>query len=342
MDNFTLLASFGPAVAGPKLMGVDVIWAASILAAVGVVAVMLAVYGAMTVRDPMAKRVKALNERREQLKAGITASTAKRRAKLVRKNEHADKMRQMLSSMQVLQDTQIKEVQQKLAQAGIRSKDLAVAVIFGRLILPIVMGILVAVAVYFTDMFPDWTPVKRNGALMVALLLGYKAPDLWVSNRRTKRTHALRKGLPDALDLLVICAEAGLTVDAAFSRVAKELGRAYPELGEEFALTSIELGFLTERRMAFENLSYRCDLDSVKGVVTTMIQTEKYGTPLASALRVLSAEFRNERMMRAEEKAARLPAIMTIPLILFILPVLFVVILGPAACSIKDALIGKM
>jgi len=140
----------------------------------------------------------------------------------------------------------------------------------------------------------------------------------------------------------VICAEAGLTVDAAFSRVAKELGRAYPELGEEFALTSIELGFLTERRQAFENLAYRVDLESVKGVVTTMIQTEKYGTPLASALRVLSAEFRNERMMRAEEKAARLPAIMTVPLILFILPCLFIVILGPAACSLKDALAGTM
>ena len=119
--------------------------------------------------------------------------------------------------------------------------------------------------------------------------------------------------------------------------IARELGKAYPELGDEFALTAIELGFLTERRMAFENLSNRVPLDAVRGVVTTMIQTEKYGTPLASALRVLSAEFRNERMMRAEEKAARLPAIMTVPLILFILPVLFVVILGPAACSIADA-----
>ena len=119
--------------------------------------------------------------------------------------------------------------------------------------------------------------------------------------------------------------------------MAKELGRGYPELGDEFALTAIELGFLTERRMAFENLAYRVALDAVRGVVTTMIQTEKYGTPLASALRVLSAEFRNDRMMRAEEKAARLPAIMTVPLILFILPTLFIVILGPAACSISDA-----
>ena len=124
------------------------------------------------------------------------------------------------------------------------------------------------------------------------------------------------------------------------ARVAKELGRAYPELGDEFALTAIELSFLTERRQAFENFAYRVDLDAVRGVVTTMIQTERYGTPLASALRVLSAEFRNERMMRAEEKAARLPAIMTVPLILFILPVLFIVILGPAACDISDAFAG--
>ena len=173
-------------------------------------------------------------------------------------------------------------------------------------------------------------------------ILGYKAPDIFLKNKITKRTDAIRKGLPDALDLLVICAEAGLTVDAAFNRVAKELGRAYPELGDEFALTAIELGFLTERRQAFENLAYRVNLDAVKGVVTTMIQTEKYGTPLASALRVLSAEFRNERMMRAEEKAARLPAIMTVPLILFILPVLFIVILGPAACSIRDALLTRL
>ena len=339
-SNFLLSAAFAGAQTGPKLMGVDVIWAATMLAAVGVGAVLVAIYGALTVRNPMTKRVKALNDRREQLKAGITASTTKRRAKLVRKNQTADRMRTFLGKLQVLQEEQIKDVQQKLAQAGIRSKDLAVAVIFGRLVLPILFGGIAATLIYGMDMWPDLTTVKRAGFTMAALILGYKAPDLFVDNKRQKRTDAIRKGLPDALDLLVICAEAGLTVDAAFSRVSKELGRAYPELGEEFALTSIELGFLTERRQAFENLAYRVNLESVKGVVTTMIQTEKYGTPLASALRVLSAEFRNERMMRAEEKAARLPAIMTVPLILFILPVLFIVILGPAACALSDAMSG--
>ena len=129
---------------------------------------------------------------------------------------------------------------------------------------------------------------------VAGVLVGsYKAPDMWLKNKVNKRSHAIRKGLPDALDLLVICAEAGLTVDAAFGRVAKELGKAYPELGDEFGLTAIELGFLNERRQAFENLAQRVDLEAVRGVVTTMIQTEKYGTPLASALRVLSAEFRH-------------------------------------------------
>jgi tight adherence protein C len=239
----------------------------------------------------------------------------------------------------VLQDSQLKDVQQKLAQAGIRKKELAVIVIFARAVLPIVFGTIAGLSIYAFNAFPDWSSFKKFMLFAGVVGFGYKLPEIWISNLIGKRTSAIRKGLPDALDLLVICAEAGLTVDAAFNRVAKELGRAYPELGDEFALTSIEMSFLTERRQAFENFSYRVNLDAVKGVVTTMIQTERYGTPLASALRVLSAEFRNERMMRAEEKAARLPAIMTVPLILFILPVLFVVILGPAACQITDSFI---
>jgi tight adherence protein C len=327
-----------PPASGPTILGIDVVMVATVLSAVATMAVLVAIYAATTVRDPMAKRVKALNERREQLKAGIVASTSKRRRKISNKNEAADKVRSLLSSFKMLQDEQVEKAQIKLLQAGIRSKDLAFVVIFARFVLPLVFGSVMIVGVYLLDWFPEWTAFKRYMLVAGSLVLSYKAPDIWLKNKIQKRTHAIRKGLPDALDLLVICAEAGLTVDAAFSRVAKELGKAYPELGDEFALTSIELGFLTDRRSAFENLATRIDLDSIRGVVTTMIQTEKYGTPLASALRVLSAEFRNERMMRAEEKAARLPAIMTVPLILFILPVLFVVILGPAACDISDTL----
>ena len=326
--------------AGPTLLGFDVLWVATMLSAVATFAILLAIYAATTVRDPMARRVKALNERREQLKAGIVASTNKRK-NITNRNHAADRVRSLLGTFKMLQDDQIKKTQLRLMQAGIRTKDLAFFIIFARLVLPVVFGIGAVMLIYVADYFPLWSAFRKYMVVAGALVGSYKAPDLWLSNKVKKRSHAIRKGLPDALDLLVICAEAGLTVDAAFNRVSKELGKAYPELGDEFGLTAIELGFLNERRQAFENFANRVDLESVRGVVTTMIQTEKYGTPLASALRVLSAEFRNERMMRAEEKAARLPAIMTIPLIMFILPTLFVVILGPAACSISDNFINR-
>ena len=322
---------------GPTLLGFDVFFIGSILAGIAAAAMLYAIYTAITVRDPMARRVKALNARREELKAGIIKGSGKKRQSLVRRTETTDKVKDTLSNMKVLQESQVKIIQQKLAQAGYRNKELAVFVIFARMVLPIALGFLAVVVIYWLDFFPAWGSFKRFGAFAALVIAGYKGPETFLKNKSKKRTDAIRKGLPDALDLLVICAEAGLTVDAAFNRVAKELGRAYPELGDEFQLTAIELSFLTERRQAFENFAYRVNLDAVRGVVTTMIQTERYGTPLASALRVLSAEFRNERMMRAEEKAARLPAIMTVPLILFILPVLFIVILGPAACSITDA-----
>ncbi len=321
---------------GPHVLGFDVIWIATILSAVATFAVIIAIYAATTVKDPMARRVKALNERREQLKAGIVASTNKRK-KLTNRNQAADNVRQLLSQFKMLQDDQVKKTQERLMQAGIRTKDLAFFIILARFVLPVVLGLTAVILIYVLNHWPDWSWYRRYGTVAAILIGSYKAPDIWLKNKVSKRSKAIRKGLPDALDLLVICAEAGLTVDAAFGRVSRELGKAYPELGDEFSLTAIELGFLNERRQAFDNLANRVDLDAVRGVVTTMIQTEKYGTPLASALRVLSAEFRHQRMMRAEEKAARLPAIMTIPLILFILPTLFVVILGPASCSINDS-----
>ena len=324
---------------GPTLLGFDVIMVGTVLSGLAAFAMLLAIYAAVTIRDPMAKRIKALEGRREQLKAGIVTASAKKRSSLRRNTQTTDKVRERLDQMKVLQQSQLEVLQQKLAHAGYRNKELAVFIVGARAILPLVLGGLCAFLVYGIEFWPDWGPMQRFGTFAFTVIASYKGPEVYLSNKAAKRTKEIQKGLPDALDLLVICAEAGLTVGAAFNRVAKELGRAYPELGDEFALTAIELSFLNERKMAFNNLAYRVNLDAVKGVVTTMIQTERYGTPLASALRVLSAEFRNERMMRAEEKAARLPAIMTIPLILFILPCLFVIILGPAACSISDALI---
>src|SRR5215210_7133527 len=291
---------------GPTLLGFDVIWIATCLSAVATFAVLIAIYAATTVKDPMARRVRALNERREQLKAGIVASTNKRK-KLTNKNQAADNVRQLLMQFKMLQEDQLKKTQDRLMQAGIRAKDLAFFIIFARFVLPVVLGIAAVLMLYVFGFFPDWSGLRRYMTLAGIMVGSYKAPDVWLKNKVNKRSHAIRKGLPDALDLLVICAEAGLTVDAAFNRVSRELGRGYPELGDEFALTAIELGFLNERRQAFENLAQRVDLEAVRGVVTTMIQTEKYGTPLASALRVLSAEFRHQRMMRGKRKRRGYP-----------------------------------
>ena len=222
---------------GPTLLGIDVIWVGTILAFMAVLAIMSAVYAAVTIRDPMAKRVKALNDRRDQLKSGLMTQNSKKRASLIRNTDTTDKMKDTLSSLKVLQQSQLEAIQKKLAQAGIRKKELGIAVIFARMVLPVVFGGLMALLVYYVNIFPLWGPLKKFMAFATAVGLGYKGPEIYIKNLISKRTDAIRKGLPDALDLLVICAEAGLTVDAAFNRVARELGRAYPELGDEFTLT---------------------------------------------------------------------------------------------------------
>lgn len=185
---------------GPQLLGMDAMWVATLLSVVAGIAVMIAIYSVVTVRDPMAKRVKALNDRREQLKAGITATTSKKRAKLVRKTETTDKMRQLLSKLQVLQDDQVKAIQQRLAQAGIRRKELAVSVIFSRMVMPIIFGGGACLWIYGLDGTPDWSAMKKFGAFAAATILSYKAADIYLTNLVTKRTDAIRKGLPDALD----------------------------------------------------------------------------------------------------------------------------------------------
>ncbi len=322
--------------ASPTLpFGLEPLDLATLLAGVAVFMVIIAIWAATTIRDPMRERIKALQERREQLRAGISAP--RRRSSLINKADATAQMGNILTRLKVLQDEQSKLAAERLSQAGWRTKEAVIIYQFSRLIAPLLGGALGLFLLFGVGIMADSSTNTKMMMLIGSVFAGYKLPDLLVSNTIQKRSDAIRLALPDALDLLVICAEAGLTLDAAFSRVARELGMAYPELAEEFSLTSIELGFLPERRQALENLGKRVDLQSLRGVVTTLIQTEKYGTPLASSLRVLSAEFRNDRMMRAEEKAARLPAVMTVPLILFILPTLFVVIMGPAACSMADS-----
>jgi tight adherence protein C len=307
-----------------------IVISAAIAAAVSAVAV----WQALLARDDLTPRLKALAERRAALKANMLASTPRARRKPSETVMHS-----VVTKLNLLRSREAEKARLALARAGIRSKDAVVTYLFCKIVLPFVLGAFAIVAVDWLQLVAVPEPYRIPVALG-AVLLGFMAPGLYVKNTADKRRAAMQKGLPDALDLLVICAEAGLSLDAALTRVAREIGPSCAELADELGLAAVELGFLPERRQALENLNQRTDMAAVRGVVNTLQQTEKYGTPLAQSLRVLAAEFRNERLMKAEEKAARLPAILTVPMIIFILPPLFIVLIGPAILRTIDALRG--
>lgn len=287
-------------------------------------------------RDPMKGRLKDLQHRKDQLKVGLVA-TNKRQSNL-KSVDRVNTMRKIANKLKLLQTESTDKISILLAQAGYRNKDALVIYQFSRVIGPAIGGLLAIFLIYGAGILADDPAIRPLVGIGIVLFF-FKLPDILLANTKAKRTNAIRLSLPDALDLMVVCAEAGLTLDATMSRVANELGKAAPEMAEEFTITSIELSFLPNRRMALMNLAERVDLPALGSLITTLVQSERYGTPLAAALRTLSAESRNERMMKAEEKAARLPAILTIPLILFILPCLFIVLLGPAACKVSDTFI---
>ncbi len=320
------------------MAGLTMIDIISLGAGLAAALVLVTIYQAALVRDPMQARMKHLNSRRDALKAGVV--TRQRRNSPVKKLDSVTLLRDLANKLKLLQNEQTKKLSDMLVQAGFRSKDALAVYQLARLVLPMTLGLVAVLLFYGLGAMQNMA--KFHPLFAIAMVFaGLKAPDIFVANKKAQRTDAIRKGLPDALDLMVVCAEAGLTLDAALTRVARELGKASPELAEEFSLAAIELGFLQDRREALLNLSNRVDLPDLRGVVTTLIQAEKYGTPLAGSLRVLSSEFRNERMLRAEAKAAKLPATLTVPLIVFILPTLFVVLLGPAACKVADDFVGN-
>ncbi len=316
------------------ITGEDVI---TILAAASAFLVMMAIWSTGIIKDGMDGRIKTLQERRADLKRGYVAPVKRRQT--IKTKKHVGLMHSLVNSFNLVKNEQADKFQLKLTQAGFRSKEALVVFLFFKLILPVIISLVAIVLIYGFGMFELNTAQQLLAVIGSALLASY-SPDIYLKNVTQKRNLLMQNSLPDMLDLLVICAEAGLTLDAAMSRVVREMGQSSPDLCDEFNLTAIELGFLPERRIALQNLANRVSLPSIKAVTATLIQSEKYGTPLAHSLRVLSEEFRNERFMKAEEKAARLPAVMTIPLILFILPTLFVVLMGPATCQINDKFIN--
>ena len=276
-------------------------------------------------------RLKSLQDRRKQIKSEMLAPRTRGKKE---KSSSIGIIRRIVHKMNLLQKSQITRINKLLLNAGYRSKDAIFVFAFFQFVLPIIVIVfeLLLVDINFSDPLSD----KTNLFFIVAApIFAFKLPVILVSNARSKRYYAIQKALSDGLDLMLICAEAGLSLAASLDRVAHELSTVYPELAEEFAITSIELGFLPERKKAMTNLMERVDTPEIRGMVGVFLQTEKYGTPIAQALRVLAAEYRTQRMLRAEQKAARLPAIMTIPMIVFILPTLFMTIIFPVVIKIK-------
>lgn len=290
----------------------------------------LLVYRALLYRDPLADRIQSLNSRQRTLKTSLLAPKSRKRHE-----QSMGFMREWVKRLNLLRSKEAKKVAIQLSRAGLRSKDASVVYFFTKLTLPFVLGGLGLIFLYIVPVIDAPGTTKLMIALALVAVGGF-GPNVYVKNTISKRELAIRRGVPDALDLLVICAEAGQSLDAALKRVAKEIGQFAPEISDELSLTSVELGLMAERRQALDNLVERANIPEIRNVVNALTQTEKYGTPLAHTLRVLSTEYRSDRMMKAEEKAARLPAIMTVPMIIFILPPLFVVLLGPAITRILD------
>ncbi len=304
--------------------------AIAILAATAVLTMVLALWQAFRPKDAFERRLQQIVERKETMRRAALAARTRRSSR-----RPVGMMRAAVTRLDLLRSRHAAEARLLLARAGMRSSDAMVAYLFARLSLPSRS----AAAARINDSFLHLLPMPhdlRFAPAIAAALLGFYAPKIYLRNAAGKRAKQLRLALPDGLDLMVICAEAGLSLDATLVRVSRELANSFPELAEELAITAAELTFLPDRRLAFDNLNNRTDSDAIRAIVNTLQQTAKFGTPLAQSLRVLSAESRTARLTRAEEKAARLPAMLTVPMIVFILPTLFIVLLGPAAINIMD------
>ena len=284
-------------------------------------------------RDPFTSRLKAVAQRRQELSA-LQLSALRERSARFQPKRHVSLMRSVLKRLNLQALVEDKTLRDKLAQAGWRRSSAAVIFIFARVAVPI--GVAGLGLLYFSS--PGFAEMAFRLKLSYSVLAGVGLaylPSLLLTNAIQKRQKILRRAFPDALDLMVICVESGLSVEATFQRVTEEIVESAPALAEEIALTSAELAFLGDRRLAYENLAERTGLPGFKSLCTTLLQSERYGTPLSVALRVLAQENREARMAAAEKKAAMLPAKLTVPMILFFLPVLFMIIIGPAAIQVS-------
>ena len=297
----------------------------TIIVAVAALLAFSAVWIAVTWQPPIEARLRALRTRRMRTRSEHSA-------RLSTKATSIGLMRKLADRLNLLRGAAADQTTRKLRQAGFLSRDASVVYIFVKLALPLTLGFVMIFLTSVTNIIE----VSEDLVLPVcigAVLAGFVMPEVYIKNVATKRREILNRVLPEGLDLLTICVEAGLSIDAAFRRVSSEMRGSMPELSSEFEITAIELTYLPDRQQALENMAERSDSPAMGALVNALRQTEKYGTPLAASLRILAQEFRQTRAHKAEEKGARMPALMTVPLMVFILPTLVTVLLAPAIMS---------
>lgn len=303
------------------------------LAAMAAFATIITIGLPLMKRDQLGARMKAVGERRNELRQKQRDAFAERERRGQLRSTPVGFMKRTVDNLKLEKLLESPGMREKLARAGYRGQGPFIAFMFFRFLMPPI--VFAAALIYLVAISSlQWAFLMKLLAAIGAALFGYYLPDLFVSNRIQQRQDSIMRAFPDALDLLLICVESGMSIEAAFNRVATEVGSQSVELAEELGLTTAELSYLPDRRVAFENLASRCGHSGVKAVAAALVQSERYGTPMGQALRVTAQENREMRMQAAEMKAAALPAKLTVPMIVFFLPCLFVVILGPAAIKI--------
>ncbi len=306
----------------------------ALLVSLAAIATVFTVLEPLLVKDKLNERMKSVGAYRDNLRKQQREMLAKKSAtKGLRNTTPQGAIKEIVESLKLLEVFDADSARKKLMMAGYRGQGPVFTFMTARLGLPFVMAALVGVYVYLLDGF-ELDSFGRLLATMGGFLCGFYLPSIYISNAVSKRQQKVQEAWPDALDLMLICVESGMSIEAAFQKVGDEVGPNCPELAEELGLTTAELSYLQERKQAYINLAERTGLDAVRAVVTALVQSEKYGTPLGQSLRVMAKESRDLRMQEAEKKAAALPPKLTVPMIGFFLPVLFAVILGPAIMSV--------
>ena len=306
---------------------------AAVLAAVAAAATVVTLAMPLLAGDNLGRRMRAVSVERDRIRARERERLAKSQEKVSLRQAPKAYMKNIVDRFNLGEWLGTTNAKQQLVMAGYRGPQAEVAFLFFRLIAPIAFFAFAAFYLFVVNSF-QWPVMIRVGAVILATFIGIKAPEIFLLNTTKKRQQSIRRAWPDSLDLLLICVESGMSVEQAFRRVSIEVGVQSIPLAEELTLTTAELSYLGERRLAYEHLASRTGLESVKAVATALIQAERYGTPVGTALRVLAQESRDQRMNEAEKKAAGLPPKLTVPMILFFLPVLFVVIMAPAVIRV--------